>query len=151
MATTVRVKTGKNNTLLLVLAVIILLMLVVVVLKNISGLVTSNVKASLDVNREIITCDRYDNSHAISLTIDAGSDSLDNEFIFKSARTGEIIERDSLCGKQTCEGRINKNFIISCNVPSGEYYFEINRICNAQECETFEPVIRSGIVEITHV
>ena len=141
-----------KNTILLVLAVIILLMLVVVVLKNISGLVTSNVKASLDINRDVITCDRYDNSHVISLIFDSGSDSLSNEFIFKSARTGDIIEKDSLCGNPYCEGRISKNFIISCTEPlQGEYYFEVNRLCKAKECEDFEPTIRSDIVEISHV
>ena len=139
-----------KNNFLLILAVIILLMLVVLVLRCISGLVNSNVEARVDINREVIVCDRYDNSHAIAVTVDSGSDALEQELSFKSLRTGEILERETLCEAPSCEGRINKNFIIPCRVPSGEYFFEIHRLCTYEECKQLDPTIRSGIIEVSH-
>ncbi len=144
---------AEKNNFLLIVTVIILLVLVALVLNNLTGLVTSDVEAKLETNPNALTFSRYDNSHVVAVSVDSGSDKVGRNFVLKAAKNGEAVESGALCDDVTCEGKISKNFIINRNIESGDYYFEIDRICNDGhlECEALNPKIRSSILEIKHI
>mgnify|MGYP001590422191 CR=1 FL=1 len=144
---------AKKNNVLLILALVLLFLIIIFVFRNISGLVTSDVAAKLEVNRHVLEFNRYDNSNVVNVAVDTGSDSIGTMLSFKSAKDGIVIDRLSLCDRDTCEGKLSKNFVIKSSIESGEYYFEIDRICQPTHsaCESLHQKIKSGILEIKHV
>lgn len=144
---------ANNNNFLLIITILILLVIVLFFFDSISGLVVSNVEGKLVITPSILEFDRYDSSNVVNIQIDTGSDSVGRYVELKSAKTGEVLERDSICDSGECGGKISKNFVIDRNIESGDYYFELDRVCKPAntDCESLNPKMKSSVLEIRHI
>ena len=115
----------KNSNFILVVAFIILLLIVILTFKEISGNVIAASEISAAVTPTIVEFSRFDSEHVVRLIINTGQLTVDSRYQLKSIE-GKIYLEGYLCPDVYCSGNINHNIIISNEIPSGEFYIELN-------------------------
>ena len=116
----------KNSNIILVVAFIILLIIVILTFKDISGNVISFGEFSASVEPGVVKFDRFDSEHVARLGINTGQSTVESRYQLKSLEDGQVYDEGYLCAEEYCRGAINHNVIISREIPSGQFYVELN-------------------------